>query len=522
MSEEAPRRTFPKKAGSFSSKKDMYKKKALEGSIGGSAPRRKAKHHSKLANSSAVDAILSNKNKRKVADGMKVLKNGKPPKVDVKRKKKVKRNEPVKGTSIDHKMLGGSEDEMYTSEDEAMDVTDMLEDEVEEAMVPITNSKNIRSLNGKRSSPKKANLPQEEEEEEIVEFSTGRGSSRLQFSDDSDEERQAVPNKTKKKLSKRSIYHKNTEEEPDDEEEVEWPTSRGRPKIQSSDVSEQKPGTSNEGGNFGDDDDSESESEHATERNNGNARERKCKTAENEIMSDVLGDKLDDELEDEEEAAVADKLGLKLFNKAYFGTAEKDKKTSEAKKKIKEAKKEEYRGQHRPKEISSKKPVSTFRPVYDTNIGKKKRDPRFDNRTGQFKERCFDDNYRFLEDLRKQEREELSKEATECDERGDAETAEKIREVIRRMDNREKTKAERKMKEETLRELRQENIDRMMRGERPVFRTKAQVKMMNLEKKFKQLKKDNKLDKYMKRKAKKEAHKEAKKKPAFEQMYGYQ
>lgn len=115
------------------------------------------------------------------------------------------------------------------------------------------------------------------------------------------------------------------------------------------------------------------------------------------------------------------------------------------------------------------------------------------------------------------------------------------------MDNREKTKAELKMKQETLRELREANIDRMMRGERPLFRTKgffflygifrfsfayianlmdkhtfsAQVKMMNLEKKFKQLKKDNKLDKYMKRKAKKDAHKEAKKKPSFEQMYGY-
>ncbi|KIH49475.1 hypothetical protein ANCDUO_20450, partial [Ancylostoma duodenale] len=149
-------------------------------------------------------------------------------------------------------------------------------------------------------------------------------------------------------------------------------------------------------------------------------------------------------------------------------------------------------------------------------------DPRFDNRAGLFKERCFEDNYRFLEELKKQEKDELTKEAVACDERGDVETAERIRETLRRMENREKTKAERKMRQETLRELREANIDRMMRGERPVFKTKAQVKMMNLEKKFKQLKKDNKLDKYMKRKAKKDAHKEAKKKPSFEQMYGYQ
>ncbi|KHJ75956.1 hypothetical protein OESDEN_24425, partial [Oesophagostomum dentatum] len=257
---------------------------------------------------------------------------------------------------------------------------------------------------------------------------------------------QTVPKKAKKKMVTKKSIHKSTEEESGDEEEVEWSTNRRSSKIQSSDVSEQKPGTSNEGTNFGDDDESETGSEHATRQNNGNTGEKNSKTAENDILLDAGGDELVDGLEDDEEAAVAafraemadlplgkvremkDKLGLKLFNKAYFGTTEKDKKTSEAKKKIKEAKKEEYRGQHRPKEISSKKPVSTFRPVYDTNIGKKKRDPRFDNRAGQFKERCFDDNYRFLEDLRKQEREELSKEAVECDERGDTETAEKIRE----------------------------------------------------------------------------------------------
>ncbi|PIO60530.1 hypothetical protein TELCIR_17972, partial [Teladorsagia circumcincta] len=151
-----------------------------------------------------------------------------------------------------------------------------------------------------------------------------------------------------------------------------------------------------------------------------------------------------------------------------------------------------------------------------------KRDPRFDNRAGEFKERCFEDNYSFLNDLRRQEREELSKQAAECDEQGDTDMAKKIREAIRRMDDRERTKAEQKLKEETYKELRQENIERMMRGERPVFKTKAKVRLMQMEKKFDQLKKNNKLDNYMKRKAKKEARKEAKRKPAFDQKYGYQ
>ncbi|KAJ1374441.1 hypothetical protein KIN20_037129 [Parelaphostrongylus tenuis] len=154
-------------------------------------------------------------------------------------------------------------------------------------------------------------------------------------------------------------------------------------------------------------------------------------------------------------------------------------------------------------------------------IVKKKRDPRFDSRAGLYKERCFEDNYSFLNDLRKNEREVLVKEAGEHEESGDLETAAKIREVIRRMDNREKTKADRKLKQKTYQELRQENIDRMMRGERPVFKTKAKVKMMNVEKKFDQLKKEGRLDKYMKRKAKKEARKEAVKELPFEEKYGY-
>uniref|UniRef100_A0A183FEX1 rRNA biogenesis protein RRP36 n=1 Tax=Heligmosomoides polygyrus TaxID=6339 RepID=A0A183FEX1_HELPZ len=203
-----------------------------------------------------------------------------------------------------------------------------------------------------------------------------------------------------------------------------------------------------------------------------------------------------------------EKLGLKLFNKAYFGTKADDKDKERQKR---QAALFQHRGQHRPKEISSKRPVSTFRPLYQNLSTGKKWDPRFDIRAGEFKERCFEDNYSFLDDLRRQER-EVSILAMAVVKRS----------AIRRMDNREKTKAEKKLKQETYKELRQENIDRMMRGERPVFKTKAKVRLMHMEKKFDQLKKDNKLENYMKRRAKKEAHREVKKKPSFEHQYGYQ
>uniref|UniRef100_A0A0K0DDG3 rRNA biogenesis protein RRP36 n=1 Tax=Angiostrongylus cantonensis TaxID=6313 RepID=A0A0K0DDG3_ANGCA len=219
---------------------------------------------------------------------------------------------------------------------------------------------------------------------------------------------------------------------------------------------------------------------------------------------------------------VKERLGLKLFNKAYFGIHKCEEKEESRNVEPENLSLNKHLGQHRPKEITSKKPVSIFRPVYQNmKTIKRKRDPRFDSRAGLYKERCFEDNYSFLDDLRKYEREELSKEAAKREDCGDMERAAKIRETIRRMDNREKTKADRKLKQRTYQELRLENIDRMMRGDRPVFKTKAQVKMINMEKKFDQLKKEGKLDQYMKRKAKREARKEARKKLSFEEKYGY-
>lgn len=66
-----------------------------------------------------------------------------------------------------------------------------------------------------------------------------------------------------------------------------------------------------------------------------------------------------------------EKLGIKLFNKTYFGTSEVEKQKKLKKKKtLNEVKS----GQHRPKEISSKRPVSSFRNIYgDHEKGQKKK-----------------------------------------------------------------------------------------------------------------------------------------------------
>ncbi|CAJ0589436.1 unnamed protein product [Cylicocyclus nassatus] len=497
MSVDAPRRTFPKKPSSFNLKKNVHKTKVRETMVGGTVLTRKPQRYF-VADLSENDGLASKKRKKKVADGLNKAKNGKPVKFASKKKKKLNRGEPVKGTSIDHKMLGGSEDEMYASEDDVVDITDMVEDEDDTAMVPMAHA-----VKPPTSSAAEKNQDDEmSDEEEVVEFSTGRGSSKLNLSSDTDDDVEAGP-------SGKNVELDNKEHR-----------SKHRDKVIPRNGMAHKKSDMREIVEIGEADNIRNDVQEEEEEEEADDQEDEGDEDEEAAIANFRADLADLPLGKVRE--MKEKLGLKLFNKAYFGATEAAKKAEESKKKKLEAKKAEFHGQHRPKEISSKRPVSVFRPIYQENIGKKKRDPRFDSRAGLFKERCFDDNYRFLEDLKRQEKEELSKEAVACEERGDSETAEKIRETIRRMENRERTKAERKMKEETLRELREANIERMMHGERPVFKTKAQVKMMNLEKKFKQLKKDNKLDKYMKRKAKKEAHKDMKKKPSFEEMYGYQ
>ncbi|EFO95260.1 hypothetical protein CRE_09238 [Caenorhabditis remanei] len=220
-----------------------------------------------------------------------------------------------------------------------------------------------------------------------------------------------------------------------------------------------------------------------------------------------------------------EKLGIKLFNKTYFGTSEVDKKRQEEKKKLKSeaVNGEKSGGQHRPKEMSSKRPVSTFRNIYgDHEKGTKKKrwDPRFDARAGDFKEVCFENNYQFLDDIRSGEMQDLRNEYSTARAEGDEKKAARLKNTIQKMETSEKTRAEKRRQAETRKELHDDNIDRMLRGEAPIFRTKAQVRRIDAEKKYEELKKDNKLDKYLQRKAKKESAKQKKARP-FE-GYGFQ
>ncbi|GMS80171.1 hypothetical protein PENTCL1PPCAC_2346, partial [Pristionchus entomophagus] len=204
---------------------------------------------------------------------------------------------------------------------------------------------------------------------------------------------------------------------------------------------------------------------------------------------------------------VKEKLGIKLFNDAFFGRVEQKEEEKEvegntAKKIFKRD------NSKRPREISSKKGVSRFRLIYKNEKKTKSRlDPRFDDRCGAFNEVIYDTNYGFLDELRTEEVKKMKKEVQKAKKEGDGEKMATLREEIIREENRQKAKREKEIRMNTMKELKKENMERMKKGIEPKFVKRSAVKLKIMEKKFEQLKEDNQLDKYLRRKAKKESRK---------------
>jgi len=115
-----------------------------------------------------------------------------------------------------------------------------------------------------------------------------------------------------------------------------------------------------------------------------------------------------------------EKLGVKLFNKIYLGEGDgepvslaggeqeelSEGSTSEKAKRM---------NAKRPREESSKKPVSKRRNVFENErIGRQRIDPRFDESYGKFDEFIYERNYKFVEDMKEEETELLEKELKEA------------------------------------------------------------------------------------------------------------
>ncbi|VDM98323.1 unnamed protein product [Thelazia callipaeda] len=195
-----------------------------------------------------------------------------------------------------------------------------------------------------------------------------------------------------------------------------------------------------------------------------------------------------------------EKLGQKLFDKAFFGESSI---CSSSKQTARRTFTRE--NSKRPREVSSKIPVSKFRNVFQNEkLGRPILDPRFDDRCGEFNDYIYHNNYDFLNDIRQQEKKILIEELKRVKREGGGDL-DHLKETLKNMKNREKTKEDVERRKQVIREIRHENIERMQKGLPPIYKTRAQIRQLLWEKKSEELKGGKKLEKYLHRRAKKES-----------------
>lgn len=123
----------------------------------------------------------------------------------------------------------------------------------------------------------------------------------------------------------------------------------------------------------------------------------------------------------EELQKLKDKLGAKVYNETVHGTTSKKRKLEQT----------EYKraNKNRPREMSAKRPI---RIVNEMMAVKKNipRDPRFDPLCGTFDKSDFKKSYKFIDDIKQNERKALKEELKNTD---DPTTQRKIRYLIQRL-----------------------------------------------------------------------------------------
>lgn len=154
-----------------------------------------------------------------------------------------------------------------------------------------------------------------------------------------------------------------------------------------------------------------------------------------------------------------DKLGTKIYNETMFG--KKSKRKTDFKRENK----------NRPREMSSKKPVFTFKKVVPVKKVTS-RDPRFDSLCGTFDDKAFKRSYAFLSELKQNDLKALKKELKET---ADPKTIKKIKYLIQRLENQLREEQRRKQREESKQQEKMELLESIKRGEKPTYKKKCML-----------------------------------------------
>lgn len=135
------------------------------------------------------------------------------------------------------------------------------------------------------------------------------------------------------------------------------------------------------------------------------------------------------------------------------------------------------------------------------------RDPRFDDLSGSLQMNLWDKRYEFLKSNRKREMEIL---ANELKEEENLSKKKKIKLTLQRMQNQEREGMKREREQSVKRLQNSQQRDALRLGKKPKFMSEKEKKLMLKTMHFEQLKKENKVGKYLERKEKKQLQRERK------------
>lgn len=217
--------------------------------------------------------------------------------------------------------------------------------------------------------------------------------------------------------------------------------------------------------------------------------------AEAELLSQELSEVPLGELQE-----LRQKLGTKKFD-SLLKQAKEERKTERSFKRA---------NKNRPREMSSKRPVSRFREV--VVVGGPKRasassqsvDPRFDERAGSLNEDLFKKSYAFVEEMKQSEKNAIEKAVKKTKSK---ERKEQLQRLIDQMESR-KMAAEKKEQQQKL--LREHRKEAATLGKKPYYIKKSVQKRAELALKYKELKRSGKLETFLTKKRKKNASRDRK------------
>uniref|UniRef100_A0A7S3M8N6 rRNA biogenesis protein RRP36 n=1 Tax=Spumella elongata TaxID=89044 RepID=A0A7S3M8N6_9STRA len=157
-----------------------------------------------------------------------------------------------------------------------------------------------------------------------------------------------------------------------------------------------------------------------------------------------------------------------------------------------------------PAEMPSNRPVRRLR-VDANNASKKTVDPRFSDISGKLDERIFAKNYSFLDEKREKEIEVLSKTLKKIK---STSKKEELKAELLKMKQLSKERARGLRVMQRLDSLHAEEREKVKAGKKPFFLKQSVKNTINLEERYKELRKDGKLHKFMEKRRKKNSNKD--------------